>query len=144
MTVIDAAAVPPPAGEVTLTEPLLGFPDHTRFALTGVGDDGDPVVFTLRSATDPGLRFILADAGRFHPDLAVDADAEVRRALGVDAGEPLSVLLVVTAARSLETATVNLMAPLVVAHRARKAVQVLLADSGLPIAAPLLAPAGSA
>lgn len=136
MTVINASTTPPLDGEVLFTEPLLGFPDDVRFALRAVADDA--VVFTLRSTATPSLRFIVADAAAFHPDYVVDADDEVRAALGVDAAEHLSVFLVVTASESLDTATVNLMAPIVLAHAAGRAVQVLLADSGLPVAAPLL------
>ncbi len=138
MTVIDVSPTLPPDGEVVFIEPLLGFPHDLQFDLRAVAPDA--VVYTLRSTTTPGLRFILADAASFHPDYVLDADDEVRVALAVGPSEPLSVLLVVTASDSFDDATVNLMAPLVLAHPARRAVQVLLADSGLPIAAPLLSP----
>ena len=135
----DANLIPVPAvtladGDVRLVEPLLGFPDDLAFMLGAV--DPNRAMYTLCSAS--GLRFILTPAEVFFPGYRVDADSEVRTALGVDATEPLHVLLVVTVAGQLADATANLLAPVVVAGQARRAIQLLLVDSDLPIHAPLV------
>jgi flagellar assembly factor FliW len=133
---IDVPAEPLDDGPVAFAEPLLGFPDDVAFTLAAV--DPGRAMYTMRSDRDPGLRFILTPAGTFFPGYVVDADVEVRTALQVTAAEPLHLLLVVTVAGRLADATANLLAPVVVAGETRRAIQLLLVDSGLPVAAPLV------
>jgi flagellar assembly factor FliW len=57
--------------------------------------------------------------------------------LGLEDDSDLVTLVVVTLGARAEDATANLMAPVLVNHRTRKAVQVLLDDADLPLRAPL-------
>lgn len=138
-TVTNLIATPDTAladGPVSFVEPLLGFPDDPDFELAGI--DPNRAVYTMRSTRQPALRFILSPAPAFFPDYAVDAEAEVRTALGVPPGEALHVLLVLTVPGTLAKATANLLAPVVIAATSRRAIQLLLVDSGLPLHAPLI------
>jgi flagellar assembly factor FliW len=60
-------------------------------------------------------------------------------ALGIDSADDVLVLLVLTAGETLSSTTANLLAPLLVNTRTRRAQQVILDDGDLSIAAPLVA-----
>ena len=69
-----------------------------------------------------------------------DRDGTVPERLRVVVAEDdLLTLVVVTLGASAEDATANLLAPVLVNHRTRKAAQVVLDDLELPIKAPLAA-----
>jgi flagellar assembly factor FliW len=119
-----------------LVEPLPGFPDHRQFALVRLDDDG--VVCALRSVDDPQLRFVVVPPGAFFADYAPHIDDTTVSALEATSEEDLLVLVMVNATESAATATANLLAPVVVNHRTRKAAQVLLHDDGLSLRAPLV------
>lgn len=121
--------------EISLVEPMPGFPDARRFTLVELAPGG--VLFALRSLDDPALRFLVVPPAPFFPDYAPEIDSATATELElVDADDAL-VLLLVTPGSSPEHATANLLAPLVVNTRTRSAAQVVLADSSLPLREPL-------
>ena len=118
-----------------LVRPLLGFPDHRQFALARLDETG--VLCELRSLEQPDLRFVVIPPAMLFPDYAPEIDDEVAQDL--DATDPgdLLVLALVTLGDAPQAATANLLAPVVVNHRTRRAAQVLLEDTDLPLRAPL-------
>lgn len=118
--------------------PIPGFPEHRRFVLTAVDEDG--LLYALRAIDRPDLRFLVVVPAPFFPDYApvVDDDTLV---LLRNSGDPdrLLVLLVVSAPESAARATANLLAPIVVDRLTLRAAQVVQAGSSLPIRAPLVA-----
>ncbi|RNL80281.1 flagellar assembly protein FliW [Nocardioides marmorisolisilvae] len=122
---------------IDLVHPLPGFPDHRRFALVQLDDDG--ILCQLRSLDDPSLRFLVVPPVAFFPDYAPEVDDDVVDDLQITAGDDVIVLLVLNAGDSLGSTTANLLAPVVVNTATRRASQVILDDPDLPIAAPLLA-----
>ncbi len=125
-------------GELPIIEfvaPMPGFPEYRRFVLTQV-DDGD-LLFALRALDEPGLRFLVVAPAPFFPDYAPEIDDETLALLQVSEPDRLLVLLVVSVPESAAEATANLLAPVVVDRQTRRAAQVVLAGSGLPIRAPL-------
>lgn len=125
-----------------MIEPLPGFPDHDRFALVRLDDDG--VVSALRSLDDSGLRFLVVPPTAFFAGYAPEIDDATAAALEASSAEDLLVLVLVSTAETAASATVNLRAPVVVNHRTRKAAQVVLTDESLPLRAPLTPPAPTA
>ncbi len=99
------------------------------------------MLYALRSARTPGLRFVLASPGVFFPDYVPDLTPAEVAPLGASAGDELLVMVIVTVTSSLSDATANQLAPIVIAPDRGTAMQVVLADSGLPLRAPLLAAA---
>ena len=130
-------AVPADLPVIELVRPLPGFPEHVRFALVRLDEDG--VLCALRSLDDPDLRFLVVPPQPFFPDYAPEIGDDVVTDLGIDAAaaDDVLVLLVVRAGASLADTTVNLRAPLVVNPATRRASQVILDDAALPLAAPL-------
>ncbi|MEN3309189.1 MAG: flagellar assembly factor FliW [Micromonosporaceae bacterium] len=129
-----------PPGDVPLIEfvlPMPGFPDHRRFLLLRLEDDG--LIYALTSVEDPSLRFIVVPPPPFFPDYAPEIDDETLALLDVHDADRLLVLLVVTTGATADDATANLLAPIVVDQATRRAVQAVLAGSGLPVSRKLLA-----
>jgi flagellar assembly factor FliW len=122
--------------------PIPGFPDHRRFVLVQLDDKG--LLCALRSLDDPALRFLVVSPATFFPDYAPELDAETQEMLGIADAEDALVLLVVTPGASAADATANLLAPVIVATRTRRAAQVVLTGSDLPVRAPLQASGAAA
>jgi flagellar assembly factor FliW len=120
-----------------LVEPLPGFPEHRRFALARLDDAG--VLCALRSLDDPDLRFLVVPPGAFFSDYAPEIDDQTAAALAIDSAEDVLALVMVNPGDSPSTATANLLAPVLVNHRTRRAFQVVLDDPSLPLRAPLVA-----
>ena len=116
--------------------PIPGFPAFRRYVLVRVTEEG--VLFALTAVDDPDVRFLMVPPAPFFPDYAPEIDEESLLALGAEDTEDLLILLVVTAGESPGSSTANLMAPIVVHQATRRAVQLVLSGSGLPIHAVLM------
>ena len=126
------------SGEIPVLEmvhPFVGFPDHTRFALARLDDEG--TVCDLRSVDDPAVSFVVVPPHVFFADYGPEVDDSTVAMLGVEREDDLLTLVVVTLGETAEDATANLLAPVLVNHRTRRAAQVVLDDLALPIKAPL-------
>jgi len=126
-------------GELPVLEfvaPMPGFPAQRRFVLVQMDDAG--LLYSLTSMDQPELRFLVVPPAPFFTDYTVEVDDESLVALGLPEAEDLLVLVVLTAGETPAQTTANLMAPIVVAQSSRRAVQLILGGSGLPVRAPLL------
>ncbi len=121
---------------LTMVGPMLGFPEHQRFALGRLDDEG--AVCELRSLDDPALRFVVVPPGLFFPGYAPEISEATAEQLQATAAEDLVALVVVTIGEGLADATANLLAPVVLNPAKRLAAQVVLDDAGLPLRAPLV------
>ncbi len=132
----DDAVVREEIPVLEMVEPLPGFPDHRRFALARLDDAG--VLCALRSLDDPDLRFLVVPPGAFFADYAPEIDDSTAQALEADSADDVLALVMVNPGESATTATANLLAPVLVNHRTRRAFQVVLDDAALPLRAPLV------
>jgi flagellar assembly factor FliW len=130
--VVETAELP----VLEFVAPMPGFPGLRSFVLVQADEAG--VLYTLTSVENPELRFLVVPPPPFFPDYTVEVDDDALLALGIPDADDLLVLLVITAGESPVDTTANLMAPIVVAQSSRRAVQLVLAGSGLPVRAPLL------
>ena len=134
----DAAESGLPA--LDFVTPMPGFPDHRRFVLVRL-DESD-LLYSLQSLDEPGLRFLVVAPQPFFPDYRVDltsVEPGQRELLGVEDPDDALVLLVVTPGARPADATANLLAPVLVDSATRRAAQVVLNGTGLPVRAPLAA-----
>lgn len=122
---------------IELARPMPGFPEHRRFALVKLDDDG--VLCALRSLEDPELRFLVASPVPFFPEYGPEVDDSVVADLGITDAADVLVLLLLTAGASLAETTANLLAPILVNTTTRQAAQVILDDTSLSVATPLVA-----
>ena len=136
MTVMTSSAPAETRGQIRLVEPLPGFARHTEWTLTPI--DAGGVLHSLRSVDDPGLRFVLTPAAVYFPDYDCSFATVVAPSLG---GDDLDVMLMLTVGSSLQTATANLRAPIVICRSTGRAVQVVLDEPALSMRCPLVAEA---
>jgi flagellar assembly factor FliW len=122
---------------IEFVAPMPGFPAERRFVLVRLDDSG--LLYALTSIDSPELRFLVMPPLPLFPDYAPEVDDETMQVLGLVDAADLLVLLVVSAGESAADATVNLMAPILVDQHSRRAVQLVLSGSGLPVRAPLAA-----
>jgi flagellar assembly factor FliW len=118
-----------------LVQPMVGFSGLRRFALVRIVEDG--TICDLRSLEDPDVRFVVVRAGDFFAEYAPEIEDEIVDALGVEEAADVLPLVVVTLGSQPTDATANLRAPVLVNHRNRRAMQVILDDAELPLKAPL-------
>ncbi|MEQ6903722.1 flagellar assembly protein FliW [Nocardioides sp. YIM 152588] len=120
---------------IELVHPLPGFPEDRRFALVRLDEDG--AIFGFQSLDHAAPQFVVVPPHAFFPDYAPEVSDSVAAELGLTGAADALVLLLVRAGSSLADTTVNLRAPLVVNTATRRATQVILDDTDLPLAAPL-------
>jgi flagellar assembly factor FliW len=118
-------------------EGLLGFPDARRFAMVDSHDTG--MYFWLQSVDDPALAFLSVVPWAFFPEYTVELPDAEEKALGIRSEEDVLVLCLLTVQRDRGLITANLLGPLVVNTVDRVGRQVVLAESGYPVRAPLAA-----
>lgn len=121
---------------IDFVAPMPGFPDDRRFVLVRLEETG--MLYAMTSVDSAGLRFLVVPPAQFFPDYAPEVDDDTLAALGVSDPEALLILLVVTAGDGVEDATANLMAPIVLDQQSRRAVQLVLNRTGLPVRQKLL------
>ena len=115
--------------------PVAGFPDLRHFVLAELAPAS--LLRALRSLEDPALRFLVLPPGPFFPDYAPEIGDEWAEALQLHHADDALVLVIVTPGATAADATANLLAPVVINVSTRRAAQVVLADSGWPLRAPL-------
>lgn len=121
---------------IEFVAPMPGFPGDRRFVLVRLDDEG--LLYALTAVDTPGLRFLVAPPAPFFPDYSPEIDDGTLAELGTTDPADLLLLLVVTAGESAGDATVNLLAPVVLDQRSRRAVQLVLGCSDFPARTPLL------
>ncbi|MBN1091626.1 flagellar assembly protein FliW [Blastococcus sp. TML/M2B] len=132
-----APALPVPAVQVlTLTEPLLGFPEHRDYVL--VPADGTGNLSWLQSVAPDGPRFLVARADAYFPEYAPQLPWAACVELGIgEVSEAQVHCLVTVPAGDVSAATANLRAPLVVSPLTARARQVVLLDPAHPVRRPM-------
>jgi flagellar assembly factor FliW len=107
---------------------LPGFPDARRFMLVEWGEEGSPFSL-LRSLDHEALEFLVAAPVVLFPDYAPEIDDASADTLGLTTAEDALVLVIVTIGESAETATANLLAPIVVNIKTRMGAQIVLPEA---------------
>jgi len=120
-----------------MIEPLAGFADHRTFALVRLDDEG--TVCELQATDRPGLSFLVVPPHMFFPDYAPLIDEATMKLLAIHAAEDVLLLVLVNPGATLAETTANLLAPVLVNHRTRRAAQIVLDDATLSLRAPLAA-----
>lgn len=109
---------------ITFPSGLLGFAEHTRFALLQPNPEG--VFFWLQSVDAPDLAFVVTDPSLFVTGYEVPIRREQMEELGLSSLEEAQVFVIVN--RYGDDLTGNLQGPLVVNTISKKAAQLVLAD----------------
>jgi flagellar assembly factor FliW len=123
-------------GDRVMTFPngLLGFPQHTRFALIQTGTEN--YFFWLQSIDDADLAFIVTDPAIFFKDYAVALREEQRQELRIENEQLVQVFAICN--KVGEWLTGNLLGPIVVNTENCLATQVVLTEKKWTTRQPLL------
>lgn len=113
---------------------LLGFPDHSRYALIQAGEGN--YFLWLQSVDEPGLAFVVADPTLFFKDYEVPVREETQRDLCL--GDPAHLQVFVICNKVGDWLTGNLLGPIVVNAENRLAQQVVLTEKRWTTRQPLL------
>jgi flagellar assembly factor FliW len=116
---------------IDMAVPMPGFPAHRQFVLVRLNDNG--LLYAFTSVDDPNLRFLVAPPEPFFPDYAPEIENDVFAALNTKDPDRLLVMVVITA--GVQETTANLLAPIIVDRDSRRAMQVVLSDSRMPVRA---------
>jgi len=119
---------------ITVPKGLLGFPQHTRFALIQTSDEN--YFFWLQSIDEPALAFVVTDPGIFFKDYDVPIREETMTDLQIQ--DPQAVQLFVICNKVDNWLTGNLLGPIVVNAVNREAEQVVLTEKKWTTRQPLL------
>lgn len=109
---------------MTFTRGLLGFPDHSRFALIQTGDDN--YFFWLQSVDDPNLAFVVTDPTIFFKDYEVPIREETGAEIAMTDNSTAQTFVICN--RVGDWLTGNLLGPIVVNAANRLATQVVLTE----------------
>jgi flagellar assembly factor FliW len=120
-----------------MIEPLAGFAEHTSFALVRLDEEG--TICELQAIDRPDLSFLVVPPHAFFPDYAPLIDETTQKVLEIHDADDVLLLVMVNPGSTLAETTANLLAPVLVNHRTRRAAQIVLDDSSLPLRAPLAA-----
>ena len=119
---------------ITFPNGLLGFPDHTRFALIQTGEEN--YFFWLQAVEDPNLAFVVTDPGIFFKEYHVPVRDETRLELHLtDDGDAQCFVICNKVGDWL---TGNLLGPILVNAQNRLAQQVVLTEKKYTTRQPLL------
>jgi flagellar assembly factor FliW len=116
---------------ITMAVPMAGFPAHREFVLVRLHEEG--LLYAFTSVDDPDLRFLVAPPEPFFPDYAPEIENDVFAALNTK--DPDRLLLLVVISAGVNETTANLLAPIVVDRDSRRAMQVILNGTDMPVRA---------
>jgi len=119
---------------ISLPKGLLGFPNHTRFALIQTGQEN--YFFWLQSVDEPNLAFVVTDPSIFFKDYEVPVREET--ATDIELTDPQALQVFVICNKVDEWLTGNLLGPIVVNAQNRLAQQVVLTEKKWTTRQPLL------
>jgi len=119
-------------------EGILGFPQIHYYLPVEIKNN--PFFFWLQAADEPEIAFLVVDPFVFVKDYRVEIPDTVKRELEIKAEDEVLVYTIVTIpSQSLKDATTNLLGPLIINKRSRKAAQLVLANENYNIRYPLFA-----
>src|SRR5689334_22162310 len=118
---------------ITFPHGLLGFPDHTRFALIQTGEEN--YYFWLQAVEDPNLAFVVTDPTIFFKDYEVPLREETNQELQLSDAGFLQTFVICN--KVGEWLTGNLLGPLVVNAQNRLGQQVVLTEKKYTTRQPL-------
>jgi flagellar assembly factor FliW len=119
---------------MTFAGGLLGFPEQSRFALIQTGEEN--YFFWLQSVDDANLAFVITDPSIFFRDFAVQIREETQAELSLEDAGDAQVFVICN--KVGDWLTGNLLGPLVVNVKNRKATQIVLTDKRWTTRQPLL------
>ncbi len=124
------------AGIICFDQGIVGFQEWRRFVL--LEDPEEAPIGVLQCLDDPLASFLVIDPCHIVPDYSPAVPAEDLRALELASLAEAQLLCTLAAREGNVRVTANLMGPIVINSRTRKARQVVLQDPRYPAQYPVL------
>jgi flagellar assembly factor FliW len=106
---------------------IPGFQEYKKFTLIALEDSP---FYYLQSVEEGSLAFVTVDPFSFFPEYEFELPEQTEQELSLASIEDVRVLNIVSVQGSLESATINLVAPVILNSAARIAVQIILEGTG--------------
>jgi flagellar assembly factor FliW len=119
---------------INLPHGLLGFPNHTRYALIQTNEEN--YFFWLQSIDEPALAFVVTDPSIFFRDYEVPIREETQTELQLADTQHAQVFVICNKVEDWLTG--NLLGPIVVNAQNRQACQIVLTEKKWTTRQPLL------
>ncbi|MBN1380243.1 MAG: flagellar assembly protein FliW [Deltaproteobacteria bacterium] len=116
---------------ITLHGSILGF-EHLREFVLLSGEQNTPF-WWLQSVQEPAVAFVVINPQIVKPDYAPAISEDDFEFLDIKKKKDIALLAIMTIRSNPLRITVNLRAPILINARTRKANQIILADSEIPI-----------
>ena len=120
---------------ITLSSPLLGFPDLNDFLL--ISNEKSYPFLWFQSVEDQDICFILLESESFFKDYKPTINKREKKVLGIDNTDDMKIFCIVVISEDPKQSTANLRAPLVINFSRKLAKQVILDDDKWKIKTPL-------
>ncbi len=116
---------------ITFEGGLIGLPQLRAFAL--IEDEESLPIRLLQCVSVPEFVFVVINPFTVCPGYDIEISDEDAASLGVKSAAEVLVLSIVTIPEDLRFVTANLLSPLIVNMRTKRAKQILLSDTDYPI-----------
>ena len=120
---------------ITLSSPLLGFPDLQDFLI--ISDDNSYPFLWFQSVEDADICFILIETNTFFKDYNPDIPKRELKVIAISDKKEMKLFSIVVVPTDPKLSTANLRAPLVVNFEKILAKQIILDDDAYKIKMPL-------
>lgn len=121
---------------ITFRQGLPGFEGERRFYF--VQPDGHYPLSYMQAADDSALSFIVVNPFLFYQDYQFELNKVVKEELAIQKEADVQVFSLLSVRESLQSATLNLLAPLVINPNAKQGKQIVLHQSGYHTRHPLM------
>jgi flagellar assembly factor FliW len=116
---------------VTFNSGLIGLPQLKVFAL--IEDEESLPIRLLQCVSTPEFVFIVINPFTIYPNYDVEISDDDAAELGVTSPSDVLVLAIVTVPEDIRYVTANLLSPIVINMKNKRARQILLSDTDYPI-----------
>jgi flagellar assembly factor FliW len=116
---------------VTFNSGLIGLPQLKVFAL--IEDQESLPIRLLQCVSTPEFVFIVINPFTIYPNYDIEISDEDAAELGVTSPSDVLVLAIVTVPEDVRFVTANLLSPIVINMKNKRAKQILLSDTDYPI-----------
>ena len=120
---------------ITLSSPLLGFPDLQDFLI--ISDDNSYPFLWFQSVEDADICFILIETNTFFKDYKKKKKKRELKVIAISDKKEMKLFSIVVVPTDPKLSTANLRAPLVVNFEKKLAKQIILDDDAYKIKMPL-------
>ena len=120
---------------ITLSSPLLGFPDLQDFLI--ISDDNSYPFLWFQSVEDADICFILIETNTFFKDYNTKKTKRELKVIAISDKKEMKLFSIVVVPTDPKLSTANLRAPLVVNFEKKLAKQIILDDDAYKIKMPL-------